>query len=206
MADNMSPEPSSAAEREADERLRAVTLGEPTRVSGPITMTDYDPGWPEAYEREAVLVRDVLGERALAIQHVGSTSVPGLAAKPVIDMLLLVADSADERSYVPDLETTRYVLRIREPDWHQHRLLKAFAPEVNLHVFSSGCSEVDRMLAFRDHLRADDGDRALYERTKRRLARRTWRYVQDYADAKAAVVEDILSRALRDGGSSHEPA
>jgi len=129
----------------------------------------------------------------MRIEHVGSTSVPGLCAKPIIDILLVVADSADEPSYVPALEAEGYVLRIREPHWHQHRLLKGPETEVNLHVFSVGSEEVERMRKFRDRLRADPKARERYARTKRRLARRTWKYVQNYADAKSEVVEAILA-------------
>src|SRR5207248_7862739 len=82
-----------------------------------------------------------------------------------------------------------------EPDWYQHRLLKPADRSVNLHIFSGGCPEIGRMLAFRDRVRENEADRELYERTKRELAAREWAYVQDYADAKAAVVEEIVSRA-----------
>jgi len=136
-----------------------------------------------------------LGERVLLIEHVGSTSVPGLAAKPRIDVLLLVTDSADEPAYVPALEAAAYVLRIREPDWYEHRMFNGLDTDINLHVFSPGCPEIDRMLLFRDWLRSNASDRRLYERTKRELARKDWRYTQNYADAKTAVVEEILARA-----------
>ena len=129
------------------------------------------------------------------MEHVGSTSVPGLAAKPIIDISLAVADSADEQAYVPALEAAGYFLRIREPDWFEHRGFGRRDVRVNLHVFSAGCAEIERMLRFRDHLRRDDADRELYERTKRELAQRQWKYVQHYADAKSAVVEAILARA-----------
>src|SRR5207302_6760720 len=132
----------------------------------------------------------------LLLEHCGSTSVPGLAAKPIIDMLLAVPDSGDEPAYVPDLEAAGYVLRIREPGWYQHRVLKGPDTDVNLHVFSAGCPEIERMLAFRDRLRNDDAERALYERTKRELVARRWRYVQNYADAKTEVVEAIIARPL----------
>jgi GrpB-like predicted nucleotidyltransferase (UPF0157 family) len=118
-----------------------------------------------------------------------------LAAKPIIDVVLVVADSSDEPSYVPELEADGYVLRIREPEWFEHRMLKKPSPDINLHVFSEGCTEVDRMLLFRDWLRHDESDRALYERTKRELATRDWQYLQDYADAKSAVVQEIMARA-----------
>jgi GrpB-like predicted nucleotidyltransferase (UPF0157 family) len=131
----------------------------------------------------------------MRIEHAGSTSVPGLAAKPVIDIVLVVADSADENGYVPALESANYRLRTREPEWHEHRLFKGPDTNVNLHVFSSGCLEIDRMLTFRDWLRSHEADRELYERTKRSLAQREWNNVQEYADAKTAVVEEILERA-----------
>ena len=134
--------------------------------------------------------------RALLVEHAGSTSVPHLAAKPIIDIVLAVPDSPDEDDYVPALEAAGYRLRIREPDWFEHRLLKKADPSANLHVFSAGCEEIDRMLAFRDQLRTNEADRELYERTKRELAARKWAYVQDYADAKTEVVEEIVARAL----------
>lgn len=161
----------------------------------PIQIVDYDPGWPELFRRESVKIRYALGDRALLIEHVGSTSVPGLAAKPVIDVLLVVANSADEPAYLPALESAGYVLRHREPHWHEHRMLKGPNMKVNLHVFSAGSPEIERMLLFRDWLRAHPADRELYARTKIALAARNWHNVQHYADAKTSVVEEILSRA-----------
>jgi GrpB-like predicted nucleotidyltransferase (UPF0157 family) len=181
------------SEREA--KLRAVTVGELKPLSGPVELVDYDPAWPELFQRESERIRSALGERVVLLEHTGSTSVPGLAAKPIIDITLAVSDSADEQSYAPALEAAGYVLRIREPDWYEHRVFKGPDTSVNLHVFSEGCAEIDRMLSFRDRLRADAADRGLYERTKRELAAREWKYVQDYADAKTAVVERIVARA-----------
>jgi len=144
-------------------------------------------------------IRDALGAKALMIEHVGSTSIPRLSAKPVIDVVLAVSDSADESSYVPPLARLGYVLRIREPDWFEHRLLKSPAIDGNIHVFSQSCEEIARMLAFRDWLRTNEDDRNLYERKKRELAAHTWKYTQNYADAKSDVVRDILDRALGAG-------
>jgi GrpB-like predicted nucleotidyltransferase (UPF0157 family) len=158
-------------------------------------LVDYDPAWADQFEREATRIRAALGERALLLEHAGSTSVPGLAAKPIVDIVLAVPDSSNEGDYVPALEAEGFELRIREPDWYEHRVLKKSAPNVNLHVFSSGCVEIDRMLAFRDHLRTNEADKELYERTKRELGARHWEYVQDYADAKTEVVEAIIARA-----------
>lgn len=178
-----------------DDEIRAARIGEPTRVDGPIHLADYDPEWPALYEREAARIRSILGDRVRLLVHAGSTSVPGLAAKPVIDIVLAVADSADEPAYVPSMEASGYVLRIREPAWFEHRLFKGPDTDVNLHVFSAGCPEIDRMLAFRDRLRAHDDERRLYEAAKRELAARHWTYVQHYADAKSEVVEGIIARA-----------
>ena len=141
-------------------------------------------------------VIEALGRTAVVVEHVGSTSVPGLDAKPFLDVLLLVPDPGDEAAYVPRLEEAGFLLHVREPGWHQHRFLRAHDPEVQVHVFAVGSDEAERMLVFRDRLRTDEADRALYLETKRTLATRTWARVQDYADAKSDVVEAILSRAL----------
>ena len=175
--------------------MGSVTIGARRRVDGPIVLADYDPGWPVSYEREAARVRGVLGDRVRLLEHVGSTSVPGLPAKPIVDMLLAVADSADEPTYVQPMQAAGYVLRIREPDWHEHRVFKGPDTDINLHVFSDGSSEITRMLVFRDWLRTHDDERDLYLQTKRKLAARHWVYVQDYADAKGEVVEQIAARA-----------
>lgn len=171
-------------------------LPPPDQLGGPVTVADYDPAWPARFASLAARIRVALAEAALELHHAGSTSVPGLAAKPVIDIVLVVADSADEASYVPGLEAAGWTLRVREPDWFEHRCLKTVDPASNLHVFTAGCDEVGRMLAFRDHLRADAADRRLYEETKRTLAAERWAVMQDYADAKSEVVAVIMQRAM----------
>jgi len=185
----------------AEEQLRKVTIGEPNVVNSTIAIVDYDPVWPVLFEEEARRIRAALGERVLRVEHVGSTSVCRLAAKPIIDIVLVVADAADEAAYAPALEAAGYILRIREPDWYQHRMFRGPDRDINLHCFSDGCPEIERMLVFRDWLRANDVDRLLYKRTKRELAAKTWKYVQNYADAKTAVVEEILARAQNASGS-----
>jgi GrpB-like predicted nucleotidyltransferase (UPF0157 family) len=112
------------------------------------------------------------------------------------DLLLVVADSSAESAYVPALEAAGYVLRIREPDWYAHRVFNGPDTDVNLHVFSTGCPEIERILIFRDWLRDNPSDRALYERTKRALAEQDWSYTQNYADAKTPTIEAIIARAL----------
>ena len=178
-----------------DESLAKSYVGPPPELKTKIEIVEYDPEWPERYEREAARVHDVLGATVVRLEHAGSTSVPTLPAKPTIDIVLEVPDSADESSYVPDLLAAGYVLVIREPEWFEHRVFKGPETNINLHVFSAGCEETDRMLRFRDWLRANDADRERYAATKRELAARDWKYVQQYADAKTAIVTEIMSRA-----------
>jgi len=177
-----------------EDEILAYSIGDPSRVDGKITLVEYDPEWPRLFEREQRRIGAALGDRMVLLEHVGSTSVPGLAAKPIIDMLLVVPDSSDEAAYVPLLEAAGYLLRIREPEWYEHRVFKGPDTNVNLHVFSPGCPEIDRMIGFRDRLRSHDAERELYQAAKRDLASRNWTYVQNYADAKTAVVEEIIAR------------
>jgi GrpB-like predicted nucleotidyltransferase (UPF0157 family) len=172
--------------------LAEIWIGGPQRLSGPIEIREYDPAWPALFEREAARIREVLGDRVVRLEHVGSTSVPGLPAKPIVDIGLEVPDSAAEDRYVPDLEAAGYVLRIREPRWFEHRVFKGPDTDVNLHVFSAGCEELDRMLQFRDRLRADAVDRGRYAAVKRGLAARDWTYMQQYADAKTGEIRRIM--------------
>jgi GrpB-like predicted nucleotidyltransferase (UPF0157 family) len=182
---------------ELDDYLRQVTIGEIERPA--IRVVEYDRAWPRRFAREAAVIRTALGGRALLVEHIGSTSVPGLAAKPIIDVLLVVRDSADEPAWLPDLEAAGYALRVREPDFHEHRMLRTQGKDVHLHVYSSDSPEIARNLAFRDRLRTDAGDRALYADTKRRLAARSWPTMQHYAEAKTAVIEAIIARAAAAG-------
>lgn len=142
--------------------LQKNTVGEIKSHNAVITLVEYDSSWPELFDKELNRIYSVLGSKALQIEHVGSTSVPGLCAKPIIDIVLVVNDSSDELSYAPDLESSGYTLRIREPEWFEHRMFKGPDTDINLHVFSSGTSEIDRMLRFRDWLRINCIDRDKY--------------------------------------------
>jgi GrpB-like predicted nucleotidyltransferase (UPF0157 family) len=190
MADSARPRKKPASDADID----AYTIGGARRLDGTVHLAEYDPAWPQLFAREANRIKQLLGETVRRIEHVGSTSVPGLAAKPIIDIVMEVNDSSDETAYVTPLERHGYELRIREPDWYAHRVLKGPDTDINLHVFTVGCSEVDRMLKFRDHLRATPSDRRLYEATKRDLAQHHWAFVQNYADAKTEIIETILAR------------
>ena len=170
---------------------------QPADPGDEVVLVEYDEGWPARYRGHEERIRTALGDRAVEVQHAGSTSVPGLAAKDVIDVVLVVPDPADEAAYVPALEDAGYTFHLREPEWHEHRLFRRDGPRVNLHVFAVGSPEAERMLLFRDRLRAHPDERERYEATKRELATRLWGRVQDYADAKSDVVEGIIERARR---------
>jgi GrpB-like predicted nucleotidyltransferase (UPF0157 family)/ubiquinone/menaquinone biosynthesis C-methylase UbiE len=180
----------------SDDEIRAISVsGAPPQLNSTVTLVEYDPEWPKLFEREAERIRGVLGERVLVLEHVGSTSVPGLCAKPIIDILLVVPDSADEDAYVPDLEAAGYRLVIREPDWEKHRCFKGPDTNINLHVYSPGNGQTERYRLLRERMRAHPEERDLYAAKKRELAARTWKYIQNYADAKTAVIEEIIGRA-----------
>ncbi len=177
-----------------EERLRGVLIGEIEKPA--IVVADYDPAWPERFRREEAKLRAALGGAALSVEHIGSTSVPGLAAKPIVDILLVVEDSGDEASYLPALEESGYVLRVRGPDPDEHRMFRTPEKDVHVHVHPAGSPEIDRYLLFRNRLRENGEDRELYARTKRELAGRDWPSVDHYAEAKTDFVEGIISRAV----------
>lgn len=172
----------------------STPINTPTPLDGHIVLVEYDQNWPTMYEAEAIHIRTALGEKALVLEHIGSTSVPGLIAKPCIDILLGVLDSANEDAYVPALEAHGFVLRRREPDWNEHRAFKSVRTNVNLHVWSASSPEVGRHIAFRDWLRAHEDDRQLYADTKRTLAKQHFEVMNDYAEAKNEVVQRIQAR------------
>ena len=177
----------------ADEPLETGLIGGAEKRE--IKIVDYDPDWPKKFEAHARVIAGALGGTALRIEHVGSTSVPGLAAKPIIDILVVVPDSADESAYLPRLEAAGYVLRVREPDWNEHRMLRTPEKDLHLHVYSAGCPEIQRNLVFRDHLRRNIEDRRRYEQLKRELAACEWPDMNAYAQAKTEVIESIIAAA-----------
>ena len=179
-------------DRLTDDSLAAVLVHglQPTRV----VLVEHDPRWSDRFAARAAELARALGSRARFVEHVGSTAVPGLAAKPVVDVVVGIDDPDDEPAYLPDLEAIGYQVRVREPG---HRCLRAGEPDepVNLHCYSPGDDEVRRMLAFRDRLRADPGDRLRYEQAKRELAQREWRDMNYYAEAKHPTIAAILRNA-----------
>lgn len=176
----------------------SVPVNTDTPLDGQVILVEYDPAWPGMYAREEQRIREALGDRALLVEHIGSTAVPCLLAKPCIDIALAVADSSDEHAYAPDLEGAGYVLRRREPDWHQHRVFKGPEVNVNLHVWTARDPIIRKHLAFRDWLRAHPDDRDRYAAEKRRLAGQHWAVINDYAGAKNGIVRAIERRMWAD--------
>lgn len=160
-----------------------------------IEICEYDPSWPEKFRTHENIISDALGAAALVIEHIGSTSVPGLAAKPIVDILVVVQDSTNESVYLPQLEVAGYALRVRESDWNEHRMFRTPERDVHVHIYSAGCPEIQRNLIFRDRLRQNDDDRRRYEQTKRELATHEWADMNEYANAKSAEIESIIAAA-----------
>ena len=175
---------------------RAAFVGEMPQLTEPVEVVDYQDNWPELFRQEAATIRRILGSVVLALEHVGSTAVPALAAKPIIDIDLIVADSADEASYLPPLEQAGYRLLIREPAWQQHRMLKGPGTDINLHVWSLGSVEAQRHVVFRDWLRTHPEDRERYGQLKKELSKQSFTYIYEYNNAKAPLIYEIYERAF----------
>jgi GrpB-like predicted nucleotidyltransferase (UPF0157 family) len=164
-----------------------------------IVIEDYDPAWVGQFAAARALLDEALDGLIIAIEHVGSTSVPGLPAKPIIDIDLLIEDTADESRYVPALETRGYRLVLREPWWYGHRMLVSPAEDVHLHMWPQDAPEPIRHRLFRDWLRSHQEDRDLYAAAKRRLARDTVDRPGSYNLAKNDVIDDIYARIFAAG-------
>jgi GrpB-like predicted nucleotidyltransferase (UPF0157 family) len=157
-----------------------------------ILIVDYDHDWPGRFEEQRTRVSRALGDAALQIEHIGSTAVPGLAAKPVIDLLVTVENPDDESAIAPALEAAGYELRVREAG---HRMFRTPAGDAHVHIWAEADPEVERYIRFRDQLRRSADDRRAYEQLKRELAAKEWSDMNEYADAKGPLIEAILGRA-----------
>ena len=181
---------SQRAGDELDRYLDSVLIG--GRETVELVIADYDPAWPARFAELRARIAPALSDAALAIEHIGSTSVPGLAAKPIIDVLVVVADVDEESSYVSAFENAGFVLRVREAG---HRMFRTPDRDVHIHVYSSGDQAIPDYLDLRDWLRVDEADRARYEGVKRDLAQRPWSDTNHYAEAKTDVIQQVLGRA-----------
>ena len=161
-----------------------------------LVLVDHDPSWSEAYAGHERRIRDAVGP-TVQVEHIGSTSVPGLAAKPIIDILVVVEDITAEEDYLDQLLDAGYELRVHEPG---HRLVRTPSRDVHVHIVEVGDQAGEDYVLLRDHLRADSDDRNLYERTKRALIEQDWTDMNAYAEAKTEVIAAIKERGrTRDG-------
>lgn len=188
----------------SDEYIQKVIVNGNVEHNQTIQLNPYDEKWPALFEREKERILKILKDKALMIEHIGSTSVSGLMAKPIIDILLVVEDAGKEEDYMDDLCRHGYILRVREPDFENHHMFKGPDTDIHLHVFSKGSKEIEKYLLFRNYLRYHADARKLYENTKKELAKKTWKYVQNYADAKSEVVQKILSDAIQENKTNQE--
>jgi GrpB-like predicted nucleotidyltransferase (UPF0157 family) len=174
-----------------DAYLDEVLVGgrEPVEV----VIAEYDEAWPARFESERRRLASALGDDAVMVEHIGSTAVPGLAAKPIIDILVTVEQVDPDEKYTHRLEALGYVLRVREPD---HRMFRTQARDVHVHVWPVAHEAVESYLVLRDWLRYDEASRLLYERRKRELAGREWADMNHYAEAKSDVVVGILEAGM----------
>ena len=179
----------------------------PERRRDAVVVAEPDDAWSTWYADLAVRIRRALGATVLDLQHVGSTSVPGLPAKSIIDIDLTVADPRDEAAYVPALEAEGFWLRLREPGWHQHRLLYTEDPPANVHVFGPGSPELVRHRMLREWLKEHADDRRRYAAAKRAAALATngaGESVTSYNVRKEPAIREILDRMFRANGLQPE--
>ncbi|KAH7176258.1 grpb/dephospho-CoA kinase [Dactylonectria macrodidyma] len=182
-------------------RLERVSF---RKSASPLAIVEPDPSWPQTFNLLKARIESALGPTSLSIAHVGSTSIPGLPAKPIIDIDLVVKDVTDEASYVGPLEAVGFQFLTREPTWHQHRFFCGYEPLLtNLHVWGSDCPEAARHTIFTDWLRHNEADRELYAKTKRESAKLSIEKEEtgmQYNKRKEEVVREILERAFKDLG------
>jgi GrpB-like predicted nucleotidyltransferase (UPF0157 family) len=177
-----------------DQELDRILIGD--RQPGPVTLAEYDPDWPRRFAAIRADLTEALGQRAARIEHIGSTAVPGLVAKPIIDILVTVGAVEDEDAYAPAIEALGYELRVREPG---HRMFRPATKDVHVHVWGTGSDEPEDYLLLRDRLRSSPADRQAYEQLKRELAVRNWPDLNYYAEAKGPLIAKLLVMARAKG-------
>lgn len=182
---------------EGDENENPWVNGKPKIEN--IEVVAYSAEWTTIFQIERDRIKSVLGSLVKNIEHIGSTAVPNLMAKPVIDIDLIVENPEKEEEYLPFLIKLGYELTVRERSWYQHRMFRLNAPRVNLHVFGMNCPEHIRHILFRDWLSEHEQDRQYYEQSKR-LAKQENINVQTYNQNKQEAVKMIYQKIFRHHG------
>jgi GrpB-like predicted nucleotidyltransferase (UPF0157 family) len=167
-----------------------------------LSVVPYRSEWKDLYDREADLLRSVLGDKALQIEHIGSTSIPGMMAKPIIDMMVAVVSLAQAIELVPEIEALEYIYKPHDTIPERMFFAKESAPEhrthhLNLAEMESGFWKYQ--LAFRDHLRAHDKIAGEYVDLKKRIAEEYAQTHQLDLEAKSEFVTSVLELAEEDG-------
>jgi GrpB-like predicted nucleotidyltransferase (UPF0157 family) len=173
-----------------------------------MVIVEPNPAWPQLFLDTKARIQAAVGSTAVGIHHAGSTSVPGLPAKDILDVDLVVKDIKDEASYVEQLGRAGFLFLFREPAWHQHRFFVDEGDQpntypINLHVFGPDCPEVEKHRIFREWLVKTPEDLQLYAKVKRESAAASeaaGESMQEYTVRKNKVVQEILNRAYRDLG------
>jgi GrpB-like predicted nucleotidyltransferase (UPF0157 family) len=184
-------------------QLQSISVGQRDTRRSAIELVPNDPAWAGHFARLSRDIRSALGSRLIAVEHVGSTAIPGLPAKPIIDIDATIYNPADESGYRDVLEGLGFALTIREPEWHQHRMFKLSDPRTNLHIYADNCSLPMRDVAFRDLLRNDRQAALAYSELKRELSSQEWSSSQHYAEGKSELIIDLLSGHGFDAQCSH---
>lgn len=168
-----------------------------------VEIVEYDPRWPALFEQEAERLRGALDPSLIVgLEHFGSTAIPNLSAKPIIDIVIAVCSLADARaSFVESLQKLDYVYWAENPKQDRMFFVKGMPPfgsrrTHHVHVTEPG-GELWRRLAFRDYLRAHPAEARRYEQLKRRLATEHPTDREAYTDAKSAYIEQVMRKVLR---------
>lgn len=160
-----------------------------------IEIVPYSSAWPHQFQDHSTRIKDAIGEVALRIEHIGSTSVERLAAKPIIDILVVIADPSKEELYLQSLLNAGYELRVREPDYDNHRMFRTTERDVHIHIYPPSSEEVERYLIFRDFLRTNPEARDEYAALKQKLSESNWKDMNEYSAAKTSFIDEIITRA-----------
>ena len=160
----------------------------------------HNPAWGQEYKRQAAHLREILGDVIIQIEHIGSTALPDIVAKPQIDILVKVRNLEEVRNHVPDLESHGYTSR-GDFTATGEEYFTVDAPDgarlVSIHMMSKDNKEGDDMVILRDYLIANEADRRLYEQTKLTLKGTHPDSYNAYSKEKRTVIDEIKDRALR---------
>jgi len=171
-----------------------------SRIPRPITIVPYDPSWPVFYEEEKSRILQAIGEFVVDIDHIGSTAVPGLSAKPIIDIMAGLRGPSDAEVCLPLLGELGYDDVTPEPeedDWYYCLGRGIHSIGYHLHLVKAGSQFQERHILFRDYLRTSQEDARRYQALKERLAFEYRDMREEYTNAKTEFIESIIEKAKK---------